>query len=49
MDIDWLTVDLVEEIQLAIERGRPVGTTLSTLRGATLPALVEYATCHVLN
>src|SRR6185295_19579803 len=37
-----LTVQLVEQIQEAVEIGRPVATAVSKLQGATLPGILEY-------
>lgn len=37
-----LTVDDVERVQRAVQRGRPVATFVEGLRSATLPALLEY-------
>jgi hypothetical protein len=39
---DWLTCDLVEELQQAAEVGRPTTSFVNSLSAATLPGLVEY-------
>lgn len=38
----WLTVDDVERVHRAVQRGRPVGPFMESLHCATLPALLEY-------
>ncbi len=39
---NWLTVEVVEELHRAIQKGRPVASFVSGLRNSTLPALLEY-------
>lgn len=38
----WLTAEQVEHIQWAVQRNRPVGGFVNSLRQATLPGLLEY-------
>lgn len=42
MQIDWLTVGLVEEIHRAVRLGKAVGKVVNQLKGATLSGLLEY-------
>jgi hypothetical protein len=44
LDLTRLTVSLVEAIQRAIEKGRPVNETVHQLQTATLAGLLEYGT-----
>jgi anti-sigma regulatory factor (Ser/Thr protein kinase) len=39
---NWLTIKQVESIQWAVQKQRPVGEFVNSLRNATLPALLEY-------
>jgi anti-sigma regulatory factor (Ser/Thr protein kinase) len=39
---DWLTVEVVGELQECIEDGRDIGPLVSALRNTTLPGFVEY-------
>ena len=38
----WLTVDLVEDIQLALQQNKPLGPTIQSLKRTTLPAIMQY-------
>lgn len=39
---DWLTCDLVEDLQQAAEAGRPIAQFVNSVQNATLPGLLEY-------
>jgi anti-sigma regulatory factor (Ser/Thr protein kinase) len=42
MSHDWLTVEMVGELQECIEDGRDIDSLVSSLLGASLPGFVEY-------
>ena len=42
MNRDWLTVQLVEQLQERIENDQEISSIVASLRGATLPGLMEY-------
>lgn len=39
---NWLTVDVVEDLQHAIARGKSVSDAVANLNGSTLPGIMEY-------
>ncbi len=50
MRLDWLTVQLVEKLQFALQRDVAVTATINGLRGVSLPGLLEYGCLrHSLN
>lgn len=42
MNLNWLTTELVEDIQHAVQQGQSVKSTIEQLQAVTLPAIMEY-------
>lgn len=42
MQNNWLTVDLVDDIQLAMKNHRSVSATIKSLQNTTLPGFIQY-------